>query len=335
MAATLSAAPAQPTQEEIAEKFGISSHLSFAMPGHHVWDGAIIENPSGGYALFFSRWPLAEGHEGWIDFSEICRAQGPEPWGPYEFVETVCAREDTDAWDAHNYHNVSLKKFRGRYYLYYTGNRGNGDWWDHRNHQRIGVASADSIAGPWKRLPHPVIDIDPLSWDSLCVANPSVTEMPEGGYLMIYKGVTDGPRPFGSRVLHGLARAEDPAGPFKKIDAPLFDVKGEKFPFEDPCLWHDGTSYRCLMKDMKAVVAPLPCCTVEFKSNDGICWDIENCRLVTAPFLKLDDGSIRHVERLERPHYFSDPLKPCFSFAVKPHGEEESFLVFKPGAPPV
>ena len=25
----------------------------------------------------------------------------------------------------------------GKYHLYYTGNYGNGDWWTHRNHQRI------------------------------------------------------------------------------------------------------------------------------------------------------------------------------------------------------
>lgn len=316
---------------ELAFAYGVPSCLRFEMPGFHVWDGSITQDPDGGYSLFFSRWPLKEGHEGWIDFSEICRARGPSPWGPYEFDRVVMTREDTSAWDAHNYHNGTVKKFRGKYYIYYTGNRGDGDWWNHRNNQRIGVAFSDSLSGEWNRFRRPLLDVSPLSWDDLCVANPSVTEKIEGGYLMMYKGVTDGPRPFGSRVLHGMAYSADPNGPFEKIATSLFEMPGETFPFEDPYLWRDGNSYRCLMKDMKGRLAPTPCAVLEFTSHDGITWDPLCNRLVALPYLIHSDHSVEHVERLERPSYFPDPVRPCLSFAVKPHGGAESFLVFKPG----
>lgn len=314
---------------KLALQYGIPLELRFEMPGFHVWDGSIVKDPKEGYSLFFSRWPKNEGHDGWIDYSEVCRAWGPTPWGPFEFQQVILSRDGSDAWDAHNFHNPTIKRFGERFYIYYTGNHGNGEWWDHRNNQRIGVAYADTISGPWKRLNKPLIDINPGSWDSLCVANPSVTEKKEGGFLMIYKGVTDGPRPFGSRVLHGMAFSNDPAGPFEKNKSFFFDIPGEKFPFEDPFLWSDEKGYRCLMKDMSGVVAPLPCSIVEFYSKDGQNWDPAIHRVVTVPFLIHQDGSLEHVERLERPHYFFDRQQPCFCFAVKPQAEKESYLVFK------
>ena len=50
----------------------------------------------------------------------------------------------------------------------------------HRNHQRIGVAVADSPNGPWKRFDKPVLDIthgDSLAHDALMTSNPSVCQM--------------------------------------------------------------------------------------------------------------------------------------------------------------
>jgi hypothetical protein len=303
----------------------------FAMPGWHVWDGCVNRLPTGRYALFFSRWPESTGHKGWIDYSEICRAEGPYPWGPFTYVETIFTRTASFSWDAHNFHNVTVKAFGGGYYLYYTGNYGNGDWWDHRNHQRIGVAVAESLTGPWRRFDRPIIDISPGAWDSLCVANPSVCETADGRYLMVYKGVTVGPPfPFGSRVLHGVAVAANPAGPFIKQPGTQFNVSGVKFPFEDPYVWREGDRYRCLIKDMEGVLGPCICCNLLFESDDGLNWDMEQFRVVSTPFLRGADGVVQQVERLERPSYCYEAPQPCLSFAVKPFGDAESYLVFRP-----
>lgn len=313
----------------------IDSTHRFGETGWHVWCGSVQALPGGGYALFYSRWPASRGFDAWVDRSEIARAEGPTPWGPFAFAETVFTREDSDAWDAHNFHNVTVRAFEGRYYLYYTGNRGDGDWWDHRNHQRIGVAVADSLRGPWERLPRPVIDTSPGSWDDLCVANPSVADTSDGRYLMVYKGVTDGPRPFGSRVLHGMAFAPRPDGPFEKTGGPCFQIPGVKFAFEDPFLWREGALYRCLMKDMNGVPGSRKCATLLFESADGLNWDPARFRLVATPHLRhvAPDGTatIEEVERLERPSYFRDARHASLSFAVKPVSDEASFLVFKPG----
>lgn len=312
----------------------IEANHRFAEPGWHVWCGSVLALPEGGYTLFYSRWPITAGFDAWVDRSEIARAEGPNPWGPFTHVETVFTREESTAWDAHNFHNVTVRAYEGRYHLYYTGNYGNGDWWDHRNHQRIGVASADSLRGPWQRLPHPIIDTSPGSWDDLCVANPSVTDTTDGRYLMIYKGVKDGPRPFGSRVLHGMAFAERPDRSFVKTGTPCFQIPGSTFAFEDPFLWREGDRYRCMMKDMNGVPGSRKCATLLFESANGVDWSPEQFVLIATPHMKWtgEDGVewIEELERLERPSYFHGAGEGCLSFAAKQFGDEPSFLVFRP-----
>lgn len=301
------------------------------MPDWHVWCGSVAGNGDGTFSLFFSCWPLARGHDGWVTHSEIWRAEGPTPWGPFENPQAVFSRSDDPAWDAHNFHNVTVKNFDGRSYMYYTGNHGNGEWWVHRNAQRIGVAVADSPRGPWSRRNAPLIDISPESWDSLCVANPSVTRGPDGRVIMIYKGVTAGDLPYGSRVLHGMAIARHPEGPFAKVDAPLFQVPGSRFPFEDPHVWFSGDRCHCLMKDMAGLEGSCPRATLLFESEDGLDWPADTYRLIATPHLLRPDGTILKVDRLERPAYFSHESQPSLSFAVKPEGDGASFLVFSPG----
>jgi len=64
-------------------------------------------------------------------------------------------------------------------YLDYMGNYGDGVVgsslnWIHRNHQRIGVAVANSPNGPWRRFDQPLVDTTPGFYDALCCNNPSV-----------------------------------------------------------------------------------------------------------------------------------------------------------------
>ncbi len=313
----------------------VDATYRFAEPGWHVWCGSVQALPDGRYTLFYSRWRIEHGFDAWVDRSEIARAEGPAPWGPFTHVETVLTREDSQAWDAHNFHNVTVRHYDGRYFLYYTGNHGDGEWWSHRNNQRVGVAVADTLQGPWRRLSAPLIDVSADSWDSLCVANPSVTDTADGRYLMVYKGVTDGPRPFGSRVLHGMAFSDTPVGPFVKNPEPCFQIPGAKFAFEDPFLWREGDTYRCLMKDMNGVPGSCKCATLLFESADGVSWQADRFSLIATPHFSRTtaDGTvtITEVERLERPSYFHDGKSASLSFAVKEFTDAPSFLVFRPG----
>lgn len=304
----------------------------FSLPGWHVWCGSVVENPSGsGFSLFFSCWPGERGHDGWVTHSEIWRAEGPTPTGPFGNPQVIWSRRAERSWDADNFHNVTVRRFQGRYYMYYTGNHGDGAWWSHRNNQRIGVAVADRPEGPWTRLINPLIDVSPDAWDSLCVTNPTVAARPEGGYLILYKGVTLGDLPYGTRVLHGAAWSEQPDGPFHKLEDPVFDVVGSRFAFEDPYLWFEGGRYHCLMKDMAGLDGSYPRATLLFHSADGLQWDTDHYRVIATPHLRAEDGTVVAVDKLERPAYFPHPTTPMLSFAVKPLGDGLSYLIFSAG----
>lgn len=339
MSLTSSAAPppweiaesqAPPTGARAVHPF--ADTYRFSLPGWHVWCGSVLQNPSGNYSLYFSCWPVDHGFDGWVTHSQIWRAVGSNPWGPFSHPHVVFSPAKSPAWDADNFHNVTVKQFGSRYFMYYTGNFGNGEWWVHRNNQRIGVAAADSPEGPWYRSQLPLLDVSPDSWDSLCVANPSVTPTPDGRVMMIYKGVTAGDLPYGSRVLHGVALADRPEGPFVKNPMPLFQIPGSQFPFEDPYIWFAEGRYRCLMKDMVGLPGSFPRATLLFESKDGVNWPMDDYRLVGTPHLETSDNGIVRVDRLERPSYFRHPEKPCLSFAVKPMGDGASFLVFLPSS---
>ena len=76
------------------------------------------------------------------------------------------------------------------YYMFYMGNRGDrvkakGLNYSHRNNQRVGLAVADRLEGPWRRFDQPIIDAssDKTAFDSLCVTNPAATMRPSAERL--------------------------------------------------------------------------------------------------------------------------------------------------------
>ena len=77
-------------------------------------------------------------------------------------------------------------------------NEGTGDWWEHRNNQRIGVAYTDNPEGEWIKLDNPVIDVSKEGIDSLMVSNPTALVTKDNKILMVYKAVSkDGELPKG------------------------------------------------------------------------------------------------------------------------------------------
>ena len=232
----------------------------------------MTKGDNGRYYLFYSRWPLAKGFDGWVTDSEVAVAVSGDPLGPYQPLKVVLAARTGDFWDRDVTHNPTVHKFGGRYYLYYMGNYGNGEFWNHRNHQRIGVAVADTPEGPWQRADQPLIDVTPGSYDHLMTSNPAVCPRPDGTYLMVYKGVGEGKLPFGGTVAHGVAIATGPTGPFTKQPTPMFQKEGVKFPAEDPFIWAQNGRLYALVKDMKGVFTNAGTSLALFESPDGLSW---------------------------------------------------------------
>jgi hypothetical protein len=137
----------------------VSHESGFKMEGYWVWGGSPIKINST-YHLFASRWP--KGNKFPRDYrqhSEIVRATSNNILGPYKFQEVIIGERDSSYWDSNMAHNPSIHKIDNKYVLFYIGS----DFTTmHSNkehlYRSIGYATAQSIAGPWKRSDKPIIN---------------------------------------------------------------------------------------------------------------------------------------------------------------------------------
>lgn len=309
----------------------------FSDPGYIVWCGSMIRGEDGKYHLFYSRWPEKLGHYAWVTSSEVAHAVSETPFGPFRFADVTLPARGAGFWDGLCTHNPTITRFGGKYYLYYMGNTGDGKQvqglnWSHRNNQRIGVAVADSPDGPWTRMDQPLIGPTEGFHDALCMANPSVTQRPDGGYLMVYKAVgLKKPMPFGGPVVHLVAMADKPTGPFRKLPDPVFTMPGSSFAAEDPFVWRGPDRYWAIVKDFKGGFSGTGKTSLAlFESGDGIGWKPAKHPLVSGLELPLADGNRLALEKLERPQLlFNDKGEPAVLIcAAAPAGHlSKSFSV--------
>ncbi len=300
----------------------------FSMDGYCVWDPSLVTDAEGKHHLFFSRWPISEGFEAWVTHSEVCRATAETPFGPYRFAEVVLPKRP-EYWDSDVTHNPSVQRLGGRYYLYYNGNRSDGGWWDHRNHQRVGVAVADRPEGPWKRFDRPLLDVSPGAWDAKVTTNPSCAQTPDGRYILMYKAVGDRlPEPKFGPVLHGVAFADRPEGPFVKHPEPIFASADAAFPGEDPFVWCQNGRYHALLKDQGTYYSPSHRAIVRFESEDGLHWAVAEHPIFQEKALLHADGRREEVHRLERPFlYLADSVPTAFLCGVKPRADRHDSVI--------
>ena len=282
--------------------------------GYYTWCGAMTKEGDK-YGLLYSRWPHKTGLEGWVICSEICLATSDSPYGPFKFEKVLLTRVEGDtAWDRHSFHNPCILENEGKYYLYYMGNHGDGTFWSHRNNQRIGLAVADSMYGPFKRMDKPILDVGEEGFDSLMTSNPTVVKRPDGKFLMMYKAVNkDGKPPWGGDVLVGTALAEKPDGPFVKANVPLMHNPNHFFSIEDPGLFYYKDKCYCLVKDMRGYFTGTNEKSMAlFYSDDELC-DFKPCEdfpLASDRTVKFTDGTSMQMSNLERPQVYIEDGKP-------------------------
>lgn len=284
----------------------------------YIWGGSLIKDRKGLYHLYYSRWEKKYGFNSWVSQSEVAHATAPSPFGPFTHQNIALSKRDPAMWDGMSTHNPTIHKFGSRYYLYYTGNTGDGKNpeklnFSHRNNQRIGVAVADDPNGPWKRFDCPLIDVSPdsSSADALMVSNPSVTVRPDGSYLMVYKAVgKKRPMPFGGPVVHLTATSQSPEGPFVKQMKPVFIKDKSDFPAEDPYIWQMGEHYYAIVKDMHGAFTQKGQSLVLFKSKDGFEWNVSENELVSDLWVEWENGTREKMSHLERPQLYIEEGVP-------------------------
>ncbi len=222
--------------------------------GWYVWCTAPIDGPDGKVHVFYSRWKADRKMGGWLNGCEIAHATASTPEQPFQYIETILAPRGGDFWDATTCHNPHIQKVDGKYCLFYMGNS-NGK----TNTKRIGLATADSLSGPWKRPDKPLLEPgDGGAWDDHCTTNPSFIKHPNGKYWLYYKSwntkeYENATGPVRGNRKYGLAIADSLEGPYHKSEHnPILDFssRGNNAQLEDAFIWLQNNKFKMLARDM-------------------------------------------------------------------------------------
>jgi hypothetical protein len=296
----------------------------FKMDGYWVWCGSAAEEPGIGYHLFAARWtkeyPMFYGY---ILKSEIVHAFSEKLCGPYRFVKKILPSGDPDRWDGKMAHNPTIVKWQDKYLLYYIASTYNypAPPPDNIKHEttrdiytriKIGLAIADHPAGPWNSLPDPVLRSRPDRWDKDLVTNPAPCVLPDGRIFLYYRSNT----PDGLRI--GLAAADKPEGPYERVsDDPVM----QGINVEDPFVWHNGTGFEMIAKDMTGEITGEFHGGTYFSSRDGINWKVNEHPKAYSKKVDFSDGTSVQLGSLERPQLiFDEKGKPKCLFAAAADG---------------
>jgi len=327
----------------------INSPNTLELANYFVWGGSVIKADDQKYHLLFSLWECgaewAPFEDGWLLNSKIAYAVSDHPNKEFKFQKIVLQGRrlegDSTTWDARSVHNPHLKKFDGKYYLYYTGSRdpgtqpkgSAGENLNQRNRiqqsQQLGVIEFDSfddlVNGNFYRPDKPLLSprtrvkvnnvlnpsppgTDPRP-DNLIVVNPSVVQRPsDGKYLLYFKGNLWDPH---WRGVHGVAISDSPTGPFTARDDFVFDFRtedGKIASAEDPYVWFHKNHNRfyVIFKDFTGkITGAEPGLAILF-SLDGIDWQKPAKSLFMKKELLFPKGQILKVNNLERPQLLID-----------------------------
>jgi hypothetical protein len=324
----------------------------FEQPGWCLWDPCIVDGGDGKFYLYYSRWPTKLGYDAWCTHAEIAFATATNAAGPYKFQGVALPARGEKFWDGHSIFNTDVMHIGGKFYLYYTGNRGttnwaadraipvsSSEWWIHRNNQRIGVAVADLLRGPWQRFDKPLLDVG-QGFGQTILNVPNLIVKPDGGFRLYYKTLGEGSGKFGSGVFHYCADADNPLGPFTRWPEPMVDknklLPEVKKPFvfhiDDHFEWFRDGKYFAIVKDHDApFLTKYGRSLLLFESPDGRAWKLAAHPLVKDFSIRWDDGSLQKYSRLEMPKLLFQAGQPkILSLAALPEGASESFLVLVP-----
>lgn len=297
------------------------------LEGCYVWCNAPIEAPDGRTHVFFSRWPAAKGMGGWINSCEIAHAIADAPEGPYRVLGPVLAPRP-GFWDATTCHNPHVRKIGDRYALFYMGNS-NG----RTNTKRIGLALADSLDGPWRRLDAPLLEPGPDgAWDDHCTTNPSLIEHPNGEFWLYYKSWNTaeyeaGKPPVRGNREYGLAIAKKLEGPYvRHARNPLIDfsARGENRQCEDAFIWRDDGRFKIVVRDMGVFNHEVG---LFMDSADGLAWSEPKIAYQNASAYIEQPPAPRHLSRygrFERPQLLLRNGKPAYLFVTTQGGRYQT-----------
>lgn len=295
----------------------------------YTWCPSVIRGDDGKFHMFHSRWSKKIGFSAWLAMSEIVHEVADRPEGPYRFVSVVMPSTGPGRGGWFTAHNPKIKRFNGRYYLYFIQTRGDMDdaereamsrvggkhprWMEIRNRQRTFVAVANSLDGPWRITPGPIVE--PAKTIANVAVNPAVCRKPDGTYLMIVKGDKPGETRFIRN--QAVATAPAPEGPWTIQPKPAID----DLDTEDVSLWY--------ARDWNRFFAVFHAHTFigMIESENGLDWRRARQFELTRKSVAFDDGTVWEPQRMERPFVLaSESGRPQVLYVACQKGDHSLIL---------
>lgn len=338
--------PVDLTIDQYGESKFASGFSAFSLDGHFVWCGSAIQaEEDGKYYLFYSAMNSGSEYppfvDAWVLGSKIGVAVSDSPYGGYKNIGFVYNKDgyspDRSSWDSQTVSNTHIKRFNGKYYLYYCGSvdpgenariKGRLSKRDRiQQNQKLGVLCFNSIQDllngeftcneqpllvPRTRMkPDNILEPSPkgtaVKPDNLIMVNPAVVYNPSNKkYYLYFKGNVYDPS---WRGVHGMAVADAPEGPFKVMDNYVFEFKtrtNQKLNAEDPFVWYHrkDSCFYAVFKDFTGEFTKSNPGLAIMCSKDGLHWELPEHSLFMDKELVLKNGEHVAVDRLERPQLF-------------------------------
>ncbi|EMI17035.1 hypothetical protein RMSM_06045, partial [Rhodopirellula maiorica SM1] len=144
---------------------------------------------------------------------------------------------------------------------------------------------------------------------------------------MVYKAVgKEDPAPHYGPVVHLVAIADSPTGPFNKYPDPVFTHGKDRFPAEDPYIWYQDGKYRAIVKCMRNQGKNRIAFLAHYDSNNGIHWKEAKYFKISDPSLTWEDGRKQDFAHLERPQVLIENGKPIALMCASDTKDENNVL---------
>jgi hypothetical protein len=221
----------------------VGEYILDAPDGWWHWCMAPIYDESGKLHVFMSAIPNSGS---WNNNSKIVHYTADKPEGPYQFVDT------TFSSNVASYHNPQISKVGDTYVMVYLWKLASTPGIN----QSVGIATAKSLEGPWKKSPHnPIIQPSYKAGDAheLHASNPTFVVDKEGKYRIYYKSISGKNKPNMYREI-SLAISDNIEGPYKNHpDNPLLSYADLNIDIEDPYAFYYKGIYYMIVEDRMGV----------------------------------------------------------------------------------
>jgi hypothetical protein len=284
----------------------------FEMDGYYVWDPSVIKDGDL-YHLFCSRWEVGdEGMNGWKS-SHVIRATSTSLYGPYEFQEVVL-HPDSHPWATEMIHNPKITKSGDQFLIYHIGRPG---W-------ATGFAYADSIEGPWRPGPKPVLKAN----------NPAILIREDGSAYAVSKKRLKTASEDGLTDMWMIAwEAPDVNGPYTQLGDGR-NLLPNDFQLEDPTIWWANDQYNVILNDWKGRATGVWKAPVYYISKDGIHYTLFSPIPILDPAegLLMENGDRLKIPRFERSQVYLNENQEVVALlgAIRPIGDNPTRVVIIP-----